>query len=44
MNHGRWTCVYYCGKECQKKDWKTHKKVCASMAMGKTKTPINAFF
>ena len=26
--------VYYCGKECQKKDWKTHKKVCASMAMG----------
>jgi len=35
--------VYYCGKECQKKDWKTHKKVCASMAMGKTATS-NAFF
>ena len=20
--------VVYCGKACQKKDWKTHKKVC----------------
>jgi hypothetical protein len=27
--------IYYCGRECQNKDWKTHKKVCAQMAVGK---------
>jgi hypothetical protein len=24
---------YYCSKECQKKDWKAHKKKCATLAM-----------
>ena len=29
--------IYYCGRECQTKDWKAHKRVCAQMAMGKVK-------
>lgn len=29
--------IYYCGKECQTKDWKAHKRVCAQMANGKVK-------
>lgn len=24
--------ILYCDRECQKKHWKSHKKVCASMA------------
>ncbi len=27
--------VSYCGKECQSKDWKTHKPTCRSLAGGK---------
>lgn len=29
--------IYYCGRECQTKDWKAHKRVCAQMANGKVK-------
>jgi hypothetical protein len=27
--------VEYCGRECQRKDWKTHKKVCRSLPSSK---------
>ena len=29
MTCGRCKSVFYCSKDCQKKDWKTHKAVCA---------------
>jgi hypothetical protein len=27
--------TYYCGSECQTKDWKDHKKTCKDLVMGK---------
>ena len=45
LNCGRCKSVFYCSKDCQKKDWKSHKAVCSSVALehecnsGKVKSP-----
>lgn len=31
-------CDFYCGKECQKKDWKHHKKICNILKEQRNKT------
>lgn len=34
--------IKYCSKECQKKDWKAHKVVCASLRDSKEEDPLSA--
>ena len=30
----------YCGRDCQKADWKTHKKVCAKVLLRPSSRPM----
>lgn len=36
---GRCKTTYYCQKECQRSDYKAHKRVCAQLATGVRRAP-----
>lgn len=40
----RCSCIFYCGKEHQKEDWKSHKKLCLYLATAAEEVAADTFF
>ena len=40
----RCSCLFYCSKECQKKDWKSHKVLCSYLTTAAEEVGADNFF